>query len=111
VSDARKKHAAFLKRNKRARRARCVSGQRNKNDAVVAEQVALAADSVDLYWKVPFLRKIAGHLGLGRARRCDLLFVDDESRALKKSIAAAMVGMQMRADYDIDVAGRDPDRF
>ena len=44
-------------------------------------------------------------------RTRDLLFVDDESRALEEGVAAAMVGMQVRADYDIDVIGRDTDRL
>ena len=109
-SDARK-NTPLIPSITNAPVVRGAGGHRKKNDAVVAEQIALAANGIDLHWKFPFLRKIAGHLGLWRARRRNLLFVDDESCGVVEGVAAAMVGMEVRADYDINVIGRDTDRL
>ena len=76
----------------------------------LSRTVALAADSVDLFSKVPVLREIAGH-SASDARAVSISFsVDDEGRALEEA-CAAMVGMQMRRFTTVDVAGREPDRL
>ena len=58
---------------------------------------------------LPFGGEIAGLVGAGRARRRDFLGMDDERRALEEGIAAAMVGMQMRAHHHVDIVACQTD--
>ena len=101
------KRAVAVERDERADRAGRVAGQRDQHDAAVAEQVALAARSSSIgYRLIPLGREIALRLGVRRARRLDLARMDHECRALEEGVAAAMVGMQVRAHDDVDVVGR-----
>jgi hypothetical protein len=60
-------------------------------------------------------RDIVAHVAIacsiGTSGRFELARMDHHRCLLEKGVAAAMVGMQMRADHDIDVIGAKADRL
>ncbi len=109
VSDARKNSPDRSSRTSAPVVPWRVARQRHQNDAAVAEHVALAVDRIDRRAVLPLGRDIALRLRALGARRFDLLAMNNETRALEEGIAAAMVGMQMRAYDDIDIVADEPD--
>ena len=99
------KRPGFVERHQRAGGAGRMAGQGDQRDAAIAEQIALAVDRVERRRLLPFGRQIAGRFGVRRAGCRDFRGVDDEAGALEEGVAAAMVGVQVRAHDHIDVVG------
>ena len=86
-----------------------MAGQGDQHDAAVAEEVALAVDRVRRRRLLPLGGDIARRFRARRARRFDLPGVNDAGRALEESVAAAMVGMQVRAYDHVDIVTFEAD--
>src|ERR1041385_5550146 len=84
-------------------------GQRDQYDTSIPEKIALTPKFFGRRRLLPLNREIAGVLGVRRARGLDLLFMNDEARPMEKRVATAVVGMQMRADNDIDAVALQAD--
>ena len=58
---------------------------------------------------VPVGAQIAGGLRTGRLRRLDLPGMHHDGRLLEELVAAAVIGVEVRIDDDVDVVGVDAD--
>ena len=108
MSEASRKVPALLQRDQRADRARRMAGQRDQHDACRRRTGRARRRRIDRRPVIPLGRADSPRLGVRRARRLDLLFVDHDGRALEERVAAAMVGMQVRAHHDVDIVGSRP---
>jgi len=83
--------------------------QRHQHDAGISEEIPLAVHGLDGLSVVPIRAEIAGRLCARRFCGFDLTGVGEDRGLAEELVAAAMVGVEMRIDDDIDIVGLQPD--
>src|SRR5258706_16042747 len=92
-----------------AKRTWGMAGERYQHQLAVPEYVALAGDGIRWLSVVPIGPQIAGRLRPGRVRSLDFRGMHQDGRLLEKLVAAAMIGMKVRVDDDVDIVRIDTD--
>lgn len=88
-----------------------MSRQRHQRQLTIAEHIHLPVEDFHLQRMIPVRLDVSAISRVIRVRGLDLERVNEDRCLLEEAVAAAMIGVQVRADHHVDIVGAKANRL